>query len=158
MPAKRASKRPRILVLAGVNGAGKSSVIGSLIEEKGTTWFNPDDYSRGLAASGVAKDVADADAWAYGKKQLEEAIKSRTGFAFETTLGGDTIPQLLTKAANTHDVAMVFCGLDSVERHIARVKQRVAHGGHDIPEERIRQRWAKARENLIALIPLISQL
>ena len=38
--------RPFILVLAGVNGAGKSSVAGALLEEHGLTWFNPDSYAR----------------------------------------------------------------------------------------------------------------
>jgi hypothetical protein len=53
---------------------------------------------------------------------------------------------------------MIFCGLDSVERHIERVRLRVRHGGHDIPEDRIRRRWLSARQNLIALLPLLTAL
>jgi predicted ABC-type ATPase len=159
MPARRARKRPLILVLAGVNGAGKSSVAGAMLQDHGLTWFNPDAFSRALMArSGVSKEIADGDAWAYGKARLEAAIAGGTDFAFETTLGGDTIPRLLGAAAATHDVVMIFCGLDSVERHIARVRLRVRHGGHDIPEDRIRKRWASARRNLIALLPRLAQL
>lgn len=159
MPARRARKRPVIFVLAGVNGAGKSSVGGAMLREHGLPWFNPDDFSRELVArSGVSKDVADSDAWAYGKARLEAAIADGTDFAFETTLGGSTIARLLGEAAATHDVTMIFCGLDSVERHIGRVSLRVRHGGHDIPEDRIRQRWASARENLIALLPRLAHL
>ena len=156
MPAKPA--RPVIFVLAGVNGAGKSSVGGAILEEWGLEWFNPDVFSRERLAQGIGKDEADAEAWAYGKSRLEEAIAGGTDFAFETTLGGNTITALLAKAATTHDVVMIFCGLDSVERHIARVALRVRHGGHDIPEQRIRERWTTARRNLIFLLPHLKAL
>lgn len=145
-------------MLAGVNGAGKSSVGGAILEECGLEWFNPDAFSRERVAQGIGKDEADAEAWAYGKSRLEEAIAGGTDFAFETTLGGNTITALLAKAATTHDVVMIFCGLDSVERHIARVALRVRHGGHDIPEQRIRERWTTARRNLIFLLPHLKAL
>jgi predicted ABC-type ATPase len=41
-------RRPALFVLAGVNGAGKSSVGGHLLEREGLTWFNPDDFAREL--------------------------------------------------------------------------------------------------------------
>jgi hypothetical protein len=49
-------------------------------------------------------------------------------------------------------------GLDSPECHIARVRSRVAAGGHDIPEGKIRERYPAALENLIALMPHLAQL
>jgi predicted ABC-type ATPase len=159
MSAGRARKRPVIFVLAGVNGAGKSSVGGALLQEHGLSWFNPDAFSRELMArTGISKDIADGDAWEQGRARLETAIVGRTNFAFETTLGGSTISQLIGQAAATHDVIMIFYGLDAVERHIERVRLRVRHGGHDIPEERIRKRWTSARENLIALLPQLAEL
>jgi predicted ABC-type ATPase len=161
MPAQRA--RPVIFVLAGVNGAGKSSVGGAILKEHGLKWFNPDAFSRQRVAQGVGKDAADAEAWAYGKSRLEAAIAGGTDFALkttlgETTLGGNTITALLARAAATHDVVMIFCGLESVESHIARVALRVRHGGHDIPEQRIRERWTRARGNLISLLPHLKAL
>ena len=154
-----APTRPVIFVLAGVNGAGKSSVGGALLEAHGLTWFNPDAFSRALIArTGASKEDADAAAWSYGKTKLEEAMANRTNFAFETTLGANTIPRLLAEATETHDVVIVFCGLASVEMHIDRVKLRVRYGGHDIPEEKIRQRWESSRQNLIALLPRLARL
>jgi predicted ABC-type ATPase len=146
-------------VLAGVNGAGKSSVGGAILQAHDLSWFNPDAFSRALIArTGTSKEDADAAAWSYGKTKLEAAIANRTNFAFETTLGANTIPRLLGEAAETHDVVMVFCGLASVEKHIGRVKLRVRYGGHDIPEEKIRQRWESSRHNLIALLPRLARL
>jgi predicted ABC-type ATPase len=159
MPSGPARKRPFILVLAGVNGAGKSSVGGGILSAHGLPWYNPDSFARELMArNGSSRDEADADAWAYGKAQLEAAMAEQTNFAFETTLGGTTIPRLLGEAARTHDVVMIFVGLASVDMHLGRVKLRVAQGGHDIPEERIRRRWISSRQNLIALLPRLAQL
>jgi predicted ABC-type ATPase len=133
-------------------------VGGAILKEHGLEWFNPDAFSRQRVAQGVGKDEADAEAWAYGRSRLEAALAGGTDFAFETTLGGNTITALLTRAAATHDVVMIFCGLDTVERHIARVALRVKHGGHDIPEQRIRDRWTTARGNLISLLPHLKAL
>jgi len=153
------TRRPRIFVLAGVNGAGKSSVGGNMLADFGLTWFNPDTFSRELMAkSPIGKEQADADAWAHGKAQLEAAIAGRANFAFETTLGGNTIPRLLSEAARTHDVIMIYCGLASAEMHIARVRQRVLGGGHDIPIDKIRERWISSRDNVTRLMPRLAHL
>jgi hypothetical protein len=53
---------------------------------------------------------------------------------------------------------MIFVGLSSPEQHIDRVRLRVAHGGHPIPEEKIRERWISSRENLIGLMPHLARL
>jgi predicted ABC-type ATPase len=148
-----------LYVLAGVNGAGKSSVGGYLLRQAGLSWFNPDTYARAwMAATGGPQDEANAAAWREGVRRLDEAVAGGRDFAFETTLGGRTIAARLGAAADSHDVAMWFCGLASPEQHIARVRARVIAGGHDIPEDRIRQRFVTSRENLIGLMPYLSHL
>jgi predicted ABC-type ATPase len=151
--------RPVLFVLAGVNGAGKSSIGGHLLTAAGLPWFNPDAFARELIAlPGCDQALANARAWAEGLRRLDEAIALRRHHAFETTLGGVTMAARIGKAAVSHDVLMWFCGLDSPERHIARVRARVAAGGHDIPEARIRERYPRALANLIALMPRLSEL
>lgn len=155
MPAAR----PFIFVLAGVNGAGKSSVGGALLAEHGLTWFNPDSYARELVAvTGSDQTQANARAWNAGRERLEQAISQQTSFALETTLGGDTITALLARAAATHDVVMIYCGLASPQMHVERVRLRVQHGGHDIPEAKIQERWIASRANLIRLLPRLTRL
>ncbi len=152
--------RPLILVLAGVNGAGKSSVIGSMLNDEKLTFFNPDQFAKQLLAVNASLTIEDANAiaWDYGKEKLEAAIKAGENWAFETTLGGNTITRLLIQAAETHDVCVVYCGLDSVDLHIERVSLRVKNGGHDIPEDKIRGRWASSRMNLNKLMPYLTEL
>ena len=107
--AAAGAARPFVLVLAGVNGAGKSSVGGALLAEHGLAWYNPDSYARELVAQ-LGLDVEDANgrAWEYGRVQLAAALAQRRNHAFETTLGASTIPELLAKASRTHDVVMIF--------------------------------------------------
>ena len=148
----------RILVLAGVNGAGKSSLLGTWLRDAGLTWFNPDSFTRRLVEQGWPLDEANAAAWSEGARRLRQAMVDGTDFAFETTLGGNTIPRLLRDACQTHDVAVWFCGLHSVALHIERVADRVSQGGHDIPHDKIRARFDSARENLIDLLPHLAEL
>jgi predicted ABC-type ATPase len=80
-------------------------------------------------------------------------------FAFETTLGGRTITALLESAlAAGAEVRIWYVGLSSPELHIARVRRRVARGGHDIPENKIRERYDQSRLNLIRLMPKLTEL
>jgi predicted ABC-type ATPase len=151
--------RPFLLVLAGVNGAGKSSVLSALLLDEGLDWYNPDRYAAAMMRElGLGLAEANGRAWHHGKSLLERAIDTGSSFAFETTLGGSTITRLLREAANTHDVLMLYCGLASPELHVARVAQRVAHQGHPIPEQKIRERWITSRSNLVQLLPVLSRL
>ena len=151
--------RPVLYVLAGVNGAGKSSVGGHLLERAGLAWFNPDSFARELVAlTGCPVADANAAAWQAGMQRLDAALAAGHSHAFETTLGGNSVPARIAAASHSHDVLMWFCGLASPEQHIARVQARVAAGGHDIPEAAIRARWSRARENLIALMPRLARL
>ena len=151
--------RPRILVLAGVNGAGKSSIGGDMLHQAGIPWFNPDTFTRELvAATGSPLADANAAAWQEGLRRLNAAIAHGEDYAFETTLGGNTIAARLGDASESHDVLMWFCGLDSPEHQMARVRLRVSHGGHDIPEAKIRERYRTSIANLVALLPHLSRL
>lgn len=149
----------RIRVLAGVNGAGKSSIGGVALRSAGADYYNPDEITRSLVTRGASLAEANGRAWAVGRKLLERAITHNLNFAFETTLGGRTITRLLLEAGSSgHEVFVWYVGLAGAELHVARVRARVRDGGHDIPEALIRERYERSRLNLIALLPSLSEL
>ena len=146
----------RIHVLAGVNGAGKSSIAGASFRALGGDYFNPDEAARKLIAANRRLNQTEANgiAWQQGRRLLERAIDERLDFAFETTLGAHTIPRLLTEAAPRGiEVGVWYAGLATPEMHIDRVRARVRRGGHDIDPAHIRRRFEHSRLNLIALLP-----
>jgi predicted ABC-type ATPase len=66
---------------------------------------------------------------------------------------------LLAEAADRGvEVHVWYVALESADLHVQRVRARVAAGGHDIPEERIRARYDSSRENLIRLLPKLSSV
>jgi predicted ABC-type ATPase len=157
----RKAQAPRLYVLAGVNGAGKSSIGGAMIRASGADYFNPDEAARQLIAAnpGLGQVKANAAAWHQGRRLLERAIHERKDFAFETTLGGSTMPRLLADAATQgFEVRIWYVGLASPDLHIERVRNRVRSGGHDIPESSIRRRWRHSRLNLVQLLPHLTEL
>ena len=156
-----AAQASRIYVLAGTNGAGKSSIGGAIFRQKGADYFDPDEAARRILSANPAmsQQEANSTAWSAGKRLLEQAIEERRDFAFETTLGGRTITALLTYAlAAGIEVLVWYVGLASPELHIARVLSRVNKGGHDIPEAKIRERYVASRWNLIQLLPKLTEL
>ena len=130
-----ASDTPVILVLAGVNGAGKSSLGGATLRSRGLAYFNPDEAAARIReATGCSTEEASSLSWTEGKERLQAAIGRQSSYAFESTLAGRTIPALLLEAVRAGiDVVIWFVGLGSPEQHIARVRARVAAGDMTFP-------------------------
>jgi predicted ABC-type ATPase len=132
-----------------------------MLIEQGTEYFNPDEAAARIrtANPGISQEEAQSVAWYQGKRLLERAIAERLDYAFETTFGGSTIPSLIEKALSMGiEVRIWYAGLASAELHIARVRSRVARGGHDIPEGKIRERYAQSLLNLIRVLPKLTEL
>lgn len=150
-----------VFVLAGVNGSGKSSIGGAALRARGVEHYDPDRFARELRQTdpGLTVEAANALAWARGRRGLEEALRRGSTFAFETTLGARTIPDLLLAGASAGArVHVWFVGLAAPELHLQRVRDRVLAGGHDIPEERIRARFDSSRANLVRILPGLTSL
>ncbi|MFK4704158.1 putative ABC-type ATPase [Roseateles asaccharophilus] len=150
-----------IFVLAGVNGAGKSSVGGRALEAAGAPFFNPDIVAARLrqANPGLSNEQVNGLAWTAGRRGLEKALAQGLTYAFETTLGGNSIVKLLLEGARAGvDVHVWFAGLATPEMHLQRIAARVAAGGHDIPETKVRERFDASRSNLVKLMPHLASL
>lgn len=132
-----------------------------MFRQAGASYYNPDEAARSLRQANprLAHTQANGIAWQQGRRLLERAITEKLDFAFETTLGAGTLPKLLAAAADGGaEVRIWYAGLDTVERHIERVRARVRKGGHDIPEADIRRRFDNSRLNLIHLMPKLAAL
>ncbi|KQV60292.1 ZTL protein [Pelomonas sp. Root1217] len=154
MPAK-------LFVLAGVNGAGKSSLGGAAIQSSGAEFFNPDIAAARLREQqpNLSAEQANGLAWTLGRHGVEKALAEGLTYAFETTLGGTSMTQLLLDGARGGaQVHVWYAGLATPELHLRRIQARVAAGGHDIPEAKVRERFDASRSNLVKLMPHLASL
>lgn len=148
-------------MLAGTNGAGKSSIAGEFLRAAGGDYFNPDEAARTLRQRypKLSQTEANSRAWSENVRLLQQAIDRKQSYFFESTLGGETIARTLIAAiVKDIPVRVWYAGLTSPELHIARVAARVKKGGHDIPEDDIRRRYDNSRLNLIKLMPGLTEL
>jgi predicted ABC-type ATPase len=153
-PARRRgdSAAPHLVVLAGPNGAGKTTAAGRLLA--GTlaveTFVNADAIAADLAPG--SPEAAAIEAGRLMLARLEALGRSRTTFAFETILAGRAYAGWLRRRlADGYAVHLVFLWLQSADLAVHRVAQRVASGGHEIPEETVRRRYTAGLRNLFAV-------
>jgi predicted ABC-type ATPase len=139
----------KVLILAGPNGAGKTTFARSfLANEAGCPrFFNADLIAAGL--SPFAPEAASVKAGRLMLAELREAVARSESFAFETTLAGVAYLRHIREwRERGYHVSLFFLRLPNPEVAIARVASRVRQGGHDIPEDVIRRRFAAGLRNL----------
>jgi len=152
------SPNPTVIVLAGINGAGKTTAARSLLANtlKVITFVNADVIAQGL--SGFDPDAAALRAGRIMLEELHELAAQRATFAFETTLAGRTYASWLDSLRTTgYRIHLFYFWLNSPDLAIARVAARVRKGGHHVPETTIRQRYGRSIRNLFALyMPVVN--
>lgn len=144
---------PHIVVLAGPNGSGKSTAAPGLLKGAlGVAEFiNADVIARGLSAF----NPADAALLA-GRAMLERAAalaERRVSFAFETTLASRSLLRRIEEWRDQfgYRLHIVFLWLPGPDAAIARVRARVALGGHGVPETTITRRYWRGLSNFFLL-------
>lgn len=136
-------------IIGGVNGTGKSSLTGMLRTERTdlgivvdpdrcTVLCNGDEYEGGkLAVS-----------------QIENALNEGVNFTQETTLSGGYPKRLCSWAKDAgYYIRLYYVGLDTLEESLHRIENRVAHGGHNIPEKDVRSRFAHRFQDVGKILP-----
>lgn len=147
---------PRLFILAGCNGAGKTTASYTLMPEmlEITELVNADEIARGL--SPFNPDSVAIQAGKIMLMRVKELIDAKADFAFETTLATKSYYYLIKEAhENGYFVTILYMWLPSPEQAIKRVAQRVSEGGHNIPEAVVRRRyWASIKNLFNIYIPI----
>ena len=138
-----------ILIIAGPNGAGKTTFALTYLsaDPRGLPFLNADLIAAGLAPLGSWR--SDAQAGRLMLEEIDRLVAGGRSFAFETTLAGRGYLRRIERWRRAgYRVTLLFLSLPSPELAIDRVRQRVAQGGHNIPEEVIRRRFDAGLRNL----------
>jgi len=130
-------------MIAGPNGSGKTTLTDQL-RANGVDfgrYINPDEIAKTLTGS-YGERVREAQALA--DAQRLGCLETRQSFSFETVMSHVSKVETLRQArAAGFRVALYFVATESPSLNVARVAQRVALGGHDVPEDRIRERYVR---------------
>lgn len=143
-----ATAAPGVVVLGGPNGAGKSTAAPRLLRGslKVDEFVNADTLAQGLSAF-RPEDVA-IEAGRLTLARLDVLETQRRSFAFEATLASQGLARRLERLKSRgYRVHIVYLWLPSVDLALARVAARVRVGGHDVPEDAVRRRFARGREH-----------
>ena len=146
------SKLPKLYIIAGCNGAGKTTASFTILPEiLGCKEFiNADEIAKGL--SPFQPESVAVQAGRIMLTRMDELLQKGETFAFETTLATKSYKQKIEWAqANGYEVTLLFFWLDSPNIAKERVAQRVAEGGHNIPLETIERRYYNGIANLFAI-------
>lgn len=147
------SERPRFLIIAGPNGSGKSTAYERSVVELGGRTFriiNPDRLSQRIARfDKLPLDRANLEAVQRIENWLETSILAGHTVGVETVLSTDKYRRLVQRAKSLgFEILLIYVVLHSVELNVQRVALRVKHGGHPVPEEKIRSRYDKSLSQL----------
>jgi len=146
------SKLPKLYIIAGCNGAGKTTASFTILPEiLGCKEFiNADEIAKGL--SPFQPESVAVQAGRIMLTRMDELLQKGETFAFETTLATKSYKQKIEWAqANGYEVTLLFFWLDSPNIAKERVAQRVAEGGHNIPLETIERRYYNGIANLFTI-------
>ena len=139
---------PIIYIIACANGAGKTTAAYNLLPKVFNTaeFVNADEIARGLSPFNF--EGVTFQAGRIMIERLNQLLKEKKSFAFETTLSGITYLKLikLAKLAG-YEIILFFIWLENFQLAKSRVSSRVRKGGHNIPEDVIERRYAKGIEN-----------
>ncbi len=140
--------RPTLTFVAGANGSGKTTL---------TRWnselfhaipvLDPDSIGNTLQSTTTAAfPIAGArQVLKAASKHLREA----QSFAVETTLAGKNYLRMMLEARRGgFEIVLVYIGTEDVGINLARIRNRVLAGGHDVPPEDVRRRYERSFANL----------
>jgi len=140
---------PTIYIIAGCNGAGKTTFAKEFLPSIGVIRFlNADEIARGL--SPLKPEMVAFKAGRLLLSELSELIEHREMFALESTLSGRTYVRIFKNAKQLgYKIELHFVWIPDVREAIRRVRQRVIEGGHNVPVDDIRRRFARSSQHLV---------
>jgi predicted ABC-type ATPase len=152
--------KPVLLVIAGPNGSGKTTVTVALRRDrwsKNVEYINPDEIAQErFGGWNSPQAILDAATWATSRR--EELLTRGEGIAFETVFSApDKLDFLLRAKQAGYFIRMFFVSTNDPTINAARVTKRVMQGGHTVPIEKIISRYSKSIANFDAALTFVDR-
>ena len=151
------TERKQLWILAGGNGAGKSTFYRTQLAPLGLPFVNADILAKEVYPQSPEEHSYDA-----AKLATEirfQLLHEGRSFCFETVFSHPSKIDFVAQAkALGYEIILVFIHLDSVSLNQARVAQRLSEGGHNVPDEKVASRIPRVLQNIKKTLPLCDQV
>ena len=137
-----------VIVVAGPNGSGKTTFVSEYLHDADIEYISADALAENLVSTPEDLDKAKIQAGRLFFKEIQRLIESEKDFVVEVTLAGKGFERIIRRLKRAgYAVTILFLFLKSPEMCIARVRNRVRAGGHDVPTEDIVRRFYRSKRN-----------
>jgi len=147
----------QLWILVGGNGAGKSTFYRLMLKPRGIPFINADQIARE-----IYPDDPEGNSYNAAKiaaQMCQEQIQAGSSFCFETVFSHPSKVDFLGRArALGYEIILVLIHLEHTDLNKARISQRVAEGGHNVPDEKVEQRIPRTLAQVKKAIPLCDQV
>lgn len=152
---------PKLIVIAGPNGSGKTSITSSILEHEwieNCTYINPDNIARDEFGDWNSTEAI-INAAKLAAERREKCLLSHEGILFETVLSAPDKIDFIKRAKDAgYFIRLFFVGTNHPSINAARIVRRVMEGGHDVPISKIISRFNKSIANCSSIAPLVDRL
>ena len=157
----RNGNRPVLIVIAGPNGSGKTTMTSKILQHEwreGMEYINPDNVARNVFGDWNNQDAV-LKAANYCNEWRERCLTQHKSLIFETVMSApDKVDYILRAKQAGFLIHLFFISTESPTINAGRVANRVLNGGHDVPIQKIISRYPKSIANCVALAPYIDRL
>ena len=154
-------KKPILIVIAGPNGSGKTSITTKILHHewiKECIYINPDNIAKEKFGD-WNNPQAIIDAANLSKEIRQNCIENFQSLIFETVLSAsDKIDFILDAKKRGYFIRIFFVGTDTPSINASRIAQRVMEGGHDVPITKIISRYSKSIANCAVCAKIVDRL
>lgn len=158
---KENSQKPLLIVIAGPNGSGKTSVTHLLLHHEwteGALYVNPDIIAQERFGDWNDKNAV-LESVKYCERLREDCLASKSSLIFETVLSGSDKVEFIQRAVDAgYFVRLFFICTNSPRINASRIARRVMEGGHDVPITKVVSRYMKSIANCIELQNIVDRL
>ena len=142
-----------LYLIAGANGCGKTTLTKELLKsDKELVWLNSDEIAEAM------NDELGITSGRVLMIQLNDALAKKQSVVLESTISGKYHEGVIEKFQKAkYEVIFVYVFLDSLEQNLARIKQRVELGGHNVPEDAVKRRFYRSVKNFWSVCKLVDK-
>ena len=152
---------PEMIVIAGPNGSGKTSVTKKFLHHEwaeGTLYINPDEVAMDKFGDWNSVEAV-MKAARYCAELREDCLRNHRSFVFETVMSADDKVDFIIRAKQVgFFLRLFFISTSHPSINAARITERVMKGGHDVPISKIISRYYKSIANCKMVAPMVDRL